>query len=121
MDDFRDMAVPLPLLDKGALVTSLLFQAYLACPTKCYLQSIGEAAPGNDFTIWEETRSESYRLDGVRRLMADHPRKIDVGLADPGHWKHALWHFVPDQVVRTQNWEARLHAVQRIPLEGSGR
>ena len=119
MDDFPDTAVPLPLLDKGTLVTSRLFEAYLACPTKCYLQSIGKAAPGNDFTTWDETRSESYRLDGVRRLIADHPRGIDVGLPDPRHWKHAPWHFVSDQVVRTQNSEVRLHAVQRIPLEGT--
>ena len=119
MDHLLNTAMPSLLPDKGKLVTSVLFDAYLACPTKCYLQSIGEAATGSDFTIWSETRRESYRLAGIQRLVADHPRKIEVGLPDAGHWNHAQWNFVLDQVVRTQNCEARLHAVQRIPLEGT--
>jgi predicted RecB family nuclease len=114
MDDLSDTAMPWPLPDKEKLVTSRLFEAYLACPTKCYLQSIGEVATGNDFAIWNETRSASYRLAGVQRLMADHPCNIDVGQRDPKHWKHALWHFLFDYVARTQHCEAPLHAVQRI-------
>lgn len=35
-----------------ALVTGRLFAAYLACPTKCYLQSIGEIALGSAYTAW---------------------------------------------------------------------
>jgi hypothetical protein len=34
------------------LVTSELFEAYLACPTKCFLLASAEFAPGNDFTTW---------------------------------------------------------------------
>jgi predicted RecB family nuclease len=116
MDDLPDTAMPWPRPDKGKLVTSRLFEAYLACPIKCYLQSIGEVAIGNDFVIWNETRSASYRLAGVQRLMADHPCNIDVGHPDPKHWTHASWHFLLDYVARTQHCEAPLHAVQRISI-----
>jgi predicted RecB family nuclease len=103
------------------VVTSKLFEAYLACPTKCYLQSIGEVATRTDFTIWDERRSESYRLDGIQRLMAEHRREIDVHPTDPGHWKRASWHFTLSPIVRTQNVEATLHAVRRVPPERTGK
>jgi len=101
------------------MVTSQLFESYLACSTKCYLQSIGEVATGNDFAAWSEIRRESYRLTGLQRLAADHPQTIDGGEQDPHHWKHALWHFAFNQIVPAQNYEAHLHAVQRVQLEGT--
>jgi predicted RecB family nuclease len=119
MDNLPDTGMPLPVPDKGKLVTSQLFAAYLACPTKCYLLAIGEVAIGNDYIDWDERRNESYRLDGVQRLMAEDHRKFDVGLPNSKNWKHALWDFVLDVVVRTQNCEARLHAVERISVEGT--
>ena len=119
MDNLPDTGMPLPVPDRGKLVTSQLFAAYLACPTKCYLLAIGEVAIGNDYIDWDERRNESYRLDGVQRLMAEDHRKFDVGLPNSKNWKHALWDFVLDVVVRTQNCEARLHAVERISVEGT--
>ena len=59
MEDLQDKASLLPLQREVKSVTSRLFEAYLACPTKCYLQSIGEVAANNDFAIWNETRNES--------------------------------------------------------------
>ena len=111
--------MPAPPSDKQKLVTSQLFESYLACPTKCYLQSIGEVAAGSDLTIWSETRCESYRFKGLQRLTADHSQTIDGGEQDPRHWKHALWHFASNQIVRAQNYEAHLHAIQRVQLKGS--
>lgn len=70
MNSHSGKADPLLLPDNENRVTSRLFEAYLACPTKCYLLSIGEAVTGNDFTIWKEKRSEAYRLAGIQRLSA---------------------------------------------------
>jgi hypothetical protein len=111
--------MPAPPSDKQKLVTSQLFESYLACPTKCYLQSVGEVPAGSDFTIWSETRYESYRFEGLQRLTADHSQTINGGEQDPRHWKHALWHFAFNQIVRAQNYEAHLYAIQRVQLEGS--
>jgi hypothetical protein len=33
----------------------------LACPTKCYLQSIGELGSGNTYATWDQAQNESYR------------------------------------------------------------
>lgn len=118
MDDLPNAVMPSPLSDQAKLITSRSFEAYLACPTKCYLQSIGEVATGNDFTIWDETQRESYRFAGIQRLQTDHPQKLAVGLHDLWHWKHASWHFALEQIIRSQNLEAHIHAVQRIPPEG---
>ena len=51
--------------------------------------------------------------------MAEDHRKFDVGLPTSKNWKHTLWDFVLDVAVRTQNCEARLHAVERISVEGT--
>jgi len=105
--------------DTATWVTSRLSEAYLACPTKCYLLSIGEVETANDFAIWRERRCVSYRLDGIQRLTADHSQTIDGGELDPSRWKRALSPFALNQTVRTQNCEAYLHAVQRIHSEGT--
>jgi CRISPR/Cas system-associated exonuclease Cas4 (RecB family) len=104
-------------LESPKLVTSRLFESYLACPTKCYLQSIGEVATENDFAIWNETRSKSYCLAGIQRLKMDHPQTIDGGELNPRHWKYAVWDFAFNQVARAQHYESHLHAVQRVQLD----
>jgi predicted RecB family nuclease len=96
------------------LVTSRLFGSYLDCPTKCYLQSVGEEVTENDYTIWNQTRHEAYILDGIRRLKVADSLTIDAGESNPGHWKDARWEFAFNQVVRAQNCESHLHAVQRV-------
>ena len=96
------------------MITSKLFEAFLACPTKCYLQSIGEVAPGNDYAIWQEARSESYRLNGIQQLLADNSKKICAVPADPCHWRRESWHFALAPFVRMQDIEATPHAVRRL-------
>ena len=51
-------------------VTASLLEAYLKCPTKCYLQSHGEFGPDNTQAEWLRVQSESYRSKGIRRLTA---------------------------------------------------
>jgi hypothetical protein len=33
-------------------ITSDLFQAYLKCPTKCWLRATGELGTGNSYSEW---------------------------------------------------------------------
>ncbi len=108
-----------PPSEKAKPITSRLFESYLHCPTKCYLQSSGEVATENDYTIWSETRRESYRLDGLQRLKVGDAWTIDGGEPNRGHWKDALWDFAFNQTVRAQHYEAYLHAVQRAQLDGT--
>jgi len=97
------------------LITSCLFEAFLACPFKCYLFSKGEIPAGSDYTNWLATQTESYRIEGIHKVTAEHPHELDSSSLESGRWKNASWHFALDQVVQTQDWEARIQVVQRIP------
>jgi len=93
MECLQDRARLLPLQQQEKSVTSRLFEAYLACPTKCYLQSIGEVTANNNFAIWNETRSETYLCEGVQRLTTDHGSELALEPPETGHWKNVPWHF----------------------------
>ena len=45
-----------------------LFEAYLKCPTKCFLRSLGETGTGNAYADWVQAQNTSYRSEGIRRL-----------------------------------------------------
>ncbi len=77
------------------MVTSDLFKAYLACPTKCFLRHTGAADTVNTFATWLAQRDESYRRDAINMLSGD-------------------WELVLDKVVRSENLEAMIHAVQTV-------
>lgn len=118
MEDLQRKDSLSPVQGELPLVTSRLFEAYLACPTKCYLQSIGEAESNNDFSIWKETRSESYCREGIERLTFDSHSQLDIEPSETGGWKNVSWRFTVNRVVRTQNMEANLQIVERISPEG---
>src|SRR2546425_1348813 len=107
-----------PLQGEAGSVTSRLFEAYLACPTKCYLRSIGEAEASNDFAIWNETRNETYRREGVQKLATGQHSEFAPETPQPGHWKNLSWHFAVNLVARSENMESNLQIVERIPSDG---
>jgi predicted RecB family nuclease len=119
MGKSRNPARLLPPPKGEVVVTSELFEAYLACPTKCFLRFTGEVATGNTIATWNHTRSESYRHDGTRRLTADNPQIFGSCSTERGRWKNAPWRFAHAHRVSAHNLEASLHAIQRIPPEGA--
>jgi hypothetical protein len=52
------------------IVTAPLFQAYLECPTKCWLRLHAESATGNVYAEWVRAQNDLYRLDALNRLRA---------------------------------------------------
>lgn len=46
-----------------------LFEAFLKCPTKCYLRSVGEVGSGNAYAEWVRAQSDTYRGEQTKRLM----------------------------------------------------
>ena len=117
MTDRQDQARPLPLQREEKSVTSKLFEAYLACPTKCYLQSIDATATNNNFAIWNETQSENYRCEGAQRITTSHQSKLALKAPETGHWRNVSWHFILNLVARAKNMEADIQVVQHIPPE----
>jgi len=103
-------------------ITSCLFDAYLKCPTKCWLRSQGEAGEENAYAHWIRTQNESYRSEGTKRLLEGMPQNEHV-IAPPaaGNPKSAKWRLGVDLLAQTQDLESRLHAVERVPSEGRGK
>ena len=77
------------------MVTSDLFKAYLACPTKCFLRQTGAAETENTFATWLTQRDESYRRDAIDKLSVN-------------------WELFLSQVVQSENLEATIRAVQTV-------
>jgi hypothetical protein len=100
------------------LITSELLEAYLACPTKCYLRLMGEADSENTYATWTQTRNESYRREGIERLAASSSQELAGFRTEPGRLKEAQWQLAFSQVFQAEDLEASIHAVQRIPRRG---
>lgn len=77
-------------------ITSHLFEAFLKCSTKCFLLSLGEAHSENVYATWAKTHQESYRNQGLRRLMEGVPsdgslmRPLDAGCLKTTKWGLAV-------------------------------
>ncbi|MBV8225030.1 MAG: IS66 family transposase [Verrucomicrobia bacterium] len=100
-------------------ITADIFEAFLKCPTKCYLRSLGEVGTGNAYADWLSIQNESSRREGVKFLTAGTaPGECVGGSSAATNLKMAKWQFAIDYVVRSQSLESRLHAVERIPSEG---
>src|SRR5215470_981233 len=50
------------------MITSRMFEAFLACPTKCFLRSIGQSGTDNTFTSWKEEKLITYNADDCEAL-----------------------------------------------------
>jgi hypothetical protein len=71
---------------------SVLFDAYLKCPTKCYLRSTGRIGSGNEYAEWARETNEAYQRKAALRLaeaLAEHER-ADTALGD-ANLKNATW------------------------------
>jgi hypothetical protein len=49
-------------------ITAGTVEAFLNCPTKCYLRSLGELGTENAYANWAQAQNESYHNGGIRRL-----------------------------------------------------
>lgn len=73
---------------------------------------------GNTYAIWNQTRNDSYRREGIGRLTASSSQELANNRIEPSCLKKARWQLALDQVFRTGDLEANIHVVQRIPRNG---
>lgn len=101
-------------------ITDQLFEAFLQCPTKCFLRAKGETPTGNVYSDWVRGQSESYRSAAATRLgerfSAIEPPSGSLDLADSisTDWRYAL-----GVRARSINLESHIHAVERIPRQSA--
>src|SRR5260370_566354 len=103
-------------------ITPGLFEAFLKCPTKCWLRAAGEPTSGNDYAEWLRSQNESYRATATQRLLSGIP-KDDASLLPPAeNLKTARWPLAAGLVVQARMnscvVESELHIVQRTPSSG---
>lgn len=54
-------------------ITPHLFDAFLKCPTKCYLRALGEVGSGNEYADRVKTQDEAYRAAETEWRLAEIP------------------------------------------------
>jgi predicted RecB family nuclease len=104
------------------IVSSQLFEAYLECPTKCWLRSRAEPVTGNFYAEWARLQNETYLEYGLKRSFATVPES-DRATAPPipKNPKDVTWCLAIDVRWRTKALESCLQAVERITSDGHGR
>jgi hypothetical protein len=98
-----------------------LFEAYLSCPTKCWLQSRGETEAGNTYAEWVTSNKEAYYKEGLQHAFNTFPettRAFNPPISKSS--KNATWRLAIDVRLRTNGLETRLLHVERVPSEGDG-
>jgi hypothetical protein len=103
-------------------ITSNLFEAYLKCPSKSWLLSQGEVRMGNTYAVWFHDQNESYRSEGIRRLLGDFCQN-ECAIALPGavNVKSTNWRIAVDMIAQTRLLEARLDALERVQSGDEGK
>ncbi len=103
-------------------ITPALFEAFLKCPTKCWVWSQGGTDTRNEYATWVKAQSEAYRIEAARRLTAGvSPDQYVTGPSQSENPKTAKWRLAVDFVVRSENLESQIHAVERVPSERRGK
>ena len=64
-------------------ITSDVFDAYLKCPTKCWLQAAAEPPAGSTYAEWVKAQSHSYRMTETERLFTAASNNQVVHSPDP--------------------------------------
>src|SRR5215471_15990014 len=102
-------------------ITSRLFEAFLKCPTKCFLRSLNETATGNEYADWVRTQQACYRSDGIQSLRQGViPDERITGPLHANYGKPASWRLAIDCLASAQNLESTIHAVEQVPSEARG-
>jgi predicted RecB family nuclease len=102
-------------------ITSQLLEAYAKCPTKCWLRRAGESATGNAYALWVQAKSETCRVEGIKRLVAEVPDGGRVVASPTENLRTATWRMAADVPAQAPNIETRIPIVERAPSAGRGK
>src|SRR5438477_9090227 len=72
-------------------ITDDLVEAFLKCPTKCFLRSRGEAGAGNAYAAWVRTNDEVFRVAGE---LLFHPFSPMIPQDSPSCYHSSMRHLV---------------------------
>jgi CRISPR/Cas system-associated exonuclease Cas4 (RecB family) len=78
-----------------------LFEAFLNCPTHCWLRATGETPSGNAYAEWVQAQTETYRTTETERLLAETPPSESARSPSPEDLKASKWRLAVDVAART--------------------
>jgi hypothetical protein len=81
-------------------ITPSLFEAFLKCPSKCWLRATGETPSGNPYAEWVQSQNESYRTAQTKRLLAEIPPEAMATSPPPERLKASQWLLAVDVAAR---------------------
>jgi hypothetical protein len=103
-------------------ITPDVFEAYLKCPTKCWLRATDEPSAGGTYPQWVKAQNHSYRMSETRRLVAQFLNDEIVLSPDMETFNAAKWRLASGLALQAQmdscSLESELHALERVPAEG---
>ena len=106
-------------------ISSDLFDAFLKCPSKCWLRAAAEPASGNAYAEWVRSQNGSYHASEIERLLSETPKGEIAVSPPPENLKAAKWRLATNLAVHAQMnscvLESQVHAVDRAPSEGRAR
>jgi predicted RecB family nuclease len=100
------------------ILSSRLLEAYLGCPTKCWLRSRDELSTGNLYAEWIRLQEATYCEDRLKHLLANFPesdRAKEFQISR--HAKDTRWRIATNVPLRSDGLETCLQALERKPPE----
>ena len=64
-------------------ISTDLVEAFLKCPTKCFLRSLDETGVGNTYADWVCAQGTAYQREGITRLKEESNGECVTGPLEP--------------------------------------
>jgi predicted RecB family nuclease len=81
-------------------ITPPLFEAFLKCPTKCWLRANSEPPSGNTYAEWVQAQNESFRATQTERLVGETPPDEFARAPSMENLKTSRWRLAVDVPVQ---------------------
>jgi hypothetical protein len=101
-------------------ITSHLFEAYVKCPTKCWLRSTGEQMTDRNCAQYAQARDESYRTAEIDLMLSRIDQSEFMRSPHGDCLKAGKWRLATGVLAQTPHLESYLHAVESFPSERRG-
>ena len=99
-------------------ITSHFLEAYLHCPTKCWLRSAAEQPTDSTAVLYAQAWIDSYVAAGIRRLCLT-TQESECMISPPAdNLKNGKWRLSTGVLARTSELESYFHAVECLPPKG---
>jgi predicted RecB family nuclease len=102
-------------------ITWRLLEAYLKCPTKCWLRSVGEQSSDRAWIEYSEDRNAQYRSAEIELMLLRIPPSESTRLPQAERLRGDGWRLAIDVLAQASHLESHVHAVERLPTERRGR